>query len=370
MKNKILSFIDMNIQDLLLRKTHHAQPLFIAGPCSVETYEQVFQTAKALKKYNKLDLFRAGIWKPRTRPGGFEGMGEEGLKWLKEVKDKLQLPIMTEVANVEQIELALKYQVDALWIGARTTVNPFSVQEIADALEGMNIPVFIKNPVNPDVELWSGALERLMKKGITQLGLIHRGFTELGNTQYRNPPIWNIPIEMKRRFPDLLLINDPSHIAGKRSILEEVIQKAADLEFNGFIIETHIDPDHAWSDAKQQITPEKFVQIIDHIQWRNPQQEESPNQLALCRERINRIDKELLQLISQRMDTVKEIGQYKKAHKMTILQSHRWSEMVNILVQHAEALNLDTDFVLKLFDCLHIESIQIQDKIMNSSKPL
>lgn len=358
----------MNIQDLLLGKNKSNQPLFIAGPCSAETFDQVFQTAKYLKQSGKIDLYRAGIWKPRTRPGGFEGMGEEGLKWLKEVKEKLQLPVITEVANSEQIELALKYQVDALWIGARTTVNPFSVQEIADALEGMNIPIFIKNPVNPDVELWSGALERLMKKGITQLGLIHRGFTELGNTEYRNPPMWNIPIEMKRRFPNLLLINDPSHIAGKRSILGDVIQKAADLEFNGFIIETHIDPDHAWSDAKQQVTPEKLFEIIDHIQWRNPQQGEQPNQLALCRERINRIDKELLQLIAQRMEIIKEIGQYKKEHKMTILQSHRWSEIVNKLTQQAEALNLNTDFVLKLFDCLHIESIQLQDKIMNTKR--
>src|SRR5919112_6549991 len=244
------------------------RPLIISGPCSAETEQQVLETATRLAKTGKVDMLRAGIWKPRTRPGSFEGVGTKGLAWLQQAKKITGLPIAVEVATAKQVEDALHFDIDVLWIGARTTVNPFSVQEVADALRGANVPVLIKNPINPDLELWTGALERVAKAGIKKIGLIHRGFSSYGNTEYRNAPMWHLAIEMKRRNPEMMIINDPSHICGRRDILMDVAQKAIDLDFDGLMIESHIDPDNAWSDAKQQITPERLAEILDSIRWR------------------------------------------------------------------------------------------------------
>ena len=244
------------------------RPLIISGPCSAETEEQVIQTATRLAATGKVDILRAGIWKPRTRPGSFEGIGTKGLPWLQQARKISGLPVAVEVATGKQVEDALQFDVDVLWIGARTTVNPFSVQDVADALRGVDVPVLIKNPINPDLELWIGAMERVAKAGIKHIGLIHRGFSSYGNTEYRNAPMWHLAIEMKRRYPQLLMINDPSHICGRRDILQDVAQTAIDLDFDGLIIESHIDPDNAWSDAKQQITPEKLGELIGNIRWR------------------------------------------------------------------------------------------------------
>src|SRR4051812_14016021 len=252
----------------LVQEKWNKRPLIIAGPCSAETEEQVLETAVRLHKTGKVDMMRAGIWKPRTRPGSFEGIGTKGLPWLQAARKLTGLPTSVEVATSKQVEDALHFDVDVLWLGARTTVNPFSVQEVADALRGVDVPVLIKNPINADLELWIGAVERVAKAGIKQLGLIHRGFSSYGQTEYRNAPMWHLAIEMKRRNPDLMMINDPSHICGRRDILLDVAQKAIDLNYDGLIIESHIDPDKAWSDAKQQITPERLGEMLSSIRWR------------------------------------------------------------------------------------------------------
>src|SRR6188472_4547150 len=252
----------------LVQEKWNKRPLIISGPCSAETEEQVVETATRLAKTGKVDMLRAGIWKPRTKPGMFEGIGVKGLAWLDKAKKLTGLPITVEVATAKHVEDALHFDVDVLWIGARTTVNPFSVQAVADALRGVDVPVLIKNPINPDLELWSGAVERVARAGIKQIGLIHRGFSSYGNTEYRNAPMWHLAIEMKLKNPDLMMINDPSHICGRRDILLEVAQEAIDLDFDGLMIESHIDPDNAWSDAKQQVTPEKLAELLDAIVWR------------------------------------------------------------------------------------------------------
>ncbi|MDP4131794.1 MAG: 3-deoxy-7-phosphoheptulonate synthase, partial [Bacteroidota bacterium] len=244
------------------------RPLIISGPCSAETEEQVMETAVQLQRTGKVDVMRAGIWKPRTRPGSFEGIGTKGLPWLQSARKVTGIPVAVEVATAKQVEDALHFEVDILWLGARTTVNPFSVQDVADALKGVDVPVLIKNPINPDIELWIGAVERVAKAGIKQIGLIHRGFSSYGNSEYRNAPMWHLAIEMKRRFPDMLFINDPSHICGRRDILLDVAQTAIDLDFDGLIIESHVDPDKAWSDAKQQVTPERLAEMLNSIRWR------------------------------------------------------------------------------------------------------
>src|ERR1041385_1191544 len=279
------------------------RPLIISGPCSAETEEQVLETAVRLHKTGKVDMLRAGIWKPRTRPGSFEGIGTKGLPWMQKAKQLTGLPVAVEVATGKQVEDALHFDVDVLWIGARTTVNPFSVQDVADALRGVDVPVLIKNPINPDLELWTGAVERVAKAGIKQIGLIHRGFSSYGNTEYRNAPMWHLAIEMKRRNPELLMINDPSHICGRRDILLDVAQKAIDLDMDGLMIESHIDPDNAWSDAKQQVTPEKLAEMLGQIKWRfeTADEKEFITALEKLREQINHIDDELLQLLGQRM---------------------------------------------------------------------
>jgi chorismate mutase len=343
------------------------RPLVISGPCSAETREQLISTATQLAATGKIDMLRAGIWKPRTKPGMFEGIGVTALPWLVEAKALTGLPVTVEVATAKHVEDALKNGIDVVWVGARTTVNPFSVQEIADALRGSGIPVFVKNPINPDLELWSGAIERMQKAGIQHLGMIHRGFSSYGNTEFRNAPMWHLPIEMKRRYPGMLLICDPSHISGNRVLLQSVAQKSIDLDFNGLMLESHIDPDNAWSDARQQITPARLEELLSALVWRsgNTTEKEFLTALATLREQINHIDDELLTLIGQRMKIADLIGEYKRANNITILQTSRWNEILERASSKGELLGLSKEFIIRYFDAVHMESINHQNKIMN-----
>jgi chorismate mutase len=356
-----------NMKEVMQEKWNK-RPLIISGPCSAETEEQVLETATRLAKTGKVDVLRAGIWKPRTKPGLFEGIGTKGLPWMLQAKKLTGLPTTVEVATAKHVEDALQFDVDMLWIGARTTVNPFSVQEVADALRGVDIPVLIKNPINADLELWTGGIERVQKAGIKQVGMIHRGFSNYGNTEYRNAPMWHLPIEMKRRFPDMKLICDPSHICGNRHMLQAVAQKSIDLDFDGIMVESHIDPDNAWSDAKQQITPEVLAEMIDAIKWRNENtdQQEFLNALAKLREQINHIDDELLTLLGQRMKIADKIGAYKRDNNITILQTNRWNEILEKAYNRGDKVGLSREFVTKYFDAVHLESINHQNKVMNS----
>lgn len=351
-----------------VQQVWNKRPIIISGPCSAETEEQVLETAIRLAKTGKVDMLRAGIWKPRTRPGSFEGIGAKGLPWLQAAKKATGLPVAVEVATGKQVEDALTFEVDVLWIGARTTVNPFSVQEVADALRGANVPVLIKNPINPDLELWTGAVERVAKAGINQIGLIHRGFSSYGNTEFRNAPMWHLAIEMKRRNPELPIINDPSHICGRRDILMDVAQKAIDLDFDGLMIESHIDPDKAWSDAKQQVTPERLGEMIGEIVWRKEDVNSEEYHVALekLRQQINHLDDELMQILGQRMKVAEKIGEYKKNNNITILQTNRWNEILERAALKGEKLGLSKEFITRYFDAVHMESINHQNKIMNS----
>ncbi|MCP9751422.1 chorismate mutase [Ferruginibacter sp. HRS2-29] len=353
-----------------IKEVWNKRPLIISGPCSAETEEQVLETARRLAATGKVNMLRAGIWKPRTKPGLFEGIGTKGLPWLLKAKQETGLPTTVEVATAKHVQDALQFDVDVLWIGARTTVNPFSVQEVADALKGVDIPVLIKNPINPDLELWSGAIERLQKAGLKDIGMIHRGFSSYGNTQFRNAPMWHLPIEMKRRFPEMLLVCDPSHICGNRTMLQDVSQKSIDLDFGGLMIESHIDPDNAWSDAKQQITPERLSEMLGDLVWReeNISTQEFITALATLREQINHIDDELLTLIGQRMKIADKIGQYKRDNNVTILQTNRWNEILDRAVAKGEALGLSKEFIIRYFDAVHLESISHQNKIMYDQK--
>ena len=341
------------------------KPWIIAGPCSAETEEQTIDTARQLAK-NGIKVFRAGIWKPRTRPGNCEGVGAVGLEWMREVKKETGMLISTEVANVKHVWDAIKAGIDILWIGARTTANPFAMQEIADSLRGCNIPVFVKNPVNPDVELWLGAIERLEAAGLTQIGLIHRGFSSYEKILYRNAPIWQVPIEIRRRRPDLPLICDPSHIAGKREYLFEISQKALDLNVDGLMIESHRNPDEAWSDAKQQLTPNDLMKMVDQLVVRkvNPDgiSMESLNEL---RYKIDQIDAELLDTLQKRMGISQKIGEYKKANNMTVLQPSRWDAILNKYVEKGAEKNLDKELITKIFTAIHQASINIQVDVIN-----
>ena len=351
-----------------LQKIWRKRPLIISGPCSAETEEQMIATANLVANTGKVDVLRAGIWKPRTKPGMFEGVGAKGLPWLHQAKKNTGLLTAVEVATGKQVQDALTFEVDILWIGARTTVNPFSVQEVADALRGTDIPVLIKNPLNPDLELWIGAVERIAGAGIKQIGLIHRGFSTYGNTEYRNAPMWHLAIDMKLRHPELMMICDPSHICGKRDTLMEVAQKAVDLDFDGLMIESHIDPDNAWSDAKQQVTPERLNEMLENIIWRKEDISSAEFHAALdkLRQQINNLDDELIQLLAQRMKIADNIGQYKKENNITILQTARWNEIIERAFKKGILMGLSKEFITKYFDAVHMESINHQKKIMDA----
>lgn len=344
------------------------RPLIISGPCSAETEEQVIETAQRLAATGKIDMLRAGIWKPRTKPGMFEGVGAKGLPWLQQAKKLTGLPTTVEVATGKQVQDALTFDVDVLWIGARTTVNPFSVQEVADALRGVDVPVLIKNPINPDLELWGGAVERVARAGVKNIGLIHRGFSSYGNTEYRNAPMWHLAIDMKLRHPGMMMINDPSHICGRRDILLEVMQRAIDLDYEGLMIESHIDPDHAWSDAKQQVTPERLSEMLDTIIWRKEDVSSDEYHAALekLRQQINQLDDELMQILSQRMKVAEQIGNYKRSNNITILQTNRWNEIIERAIAKGDKLGLSREFITHYLDAVHMESINHQKKIMDS----
>jgi chorismate mutase len=339
-------------------------PLVIAGPCSAETEEQVLKTAHLLKDTDT-NVFRAGIWKPRTRPGGFEGVGGIGLPWLQRVREETGMKITTEVGNASHVELALKADIDILWIGARTTVNPFAVQEIADALKGVDKPVLVKNPVNPDLALWLGGVERLQAVGISQLGVIHRGFSAYNTGHYRNLPKWHIAIELKKEFPDLPLILDPSHICGRRDTILDVSQTALDLNFDGFMIETHIDPDNAWSDAKQQITPAQLDQITKdlRIRQKSSAKESFQSKLNLYRKELDLIDGNIIDILSNRMQVAENIGRLKHQENVAILQSGRWSTILDSMVESGVSKGLSKEFVEEVFKAIHVESINIQHNV-------
>lgn len=343
------------------------QPLIISGPCSAETENQVLETARLLAATGKVQVFRSGVWKPRTRPGGFEGMGEKALPWLKKVKEQTGLLTTVEVASPGHIEQALSYNIDILWIGARTVVNPFSMEELAQALQGVDVPVLVKNPLTPDLKLWMGALERINKAGITKIAAIHRGFHYFQKSPYRNAPMWEIPIELKRLVPSLPIITDISHICGRRDILQEIAQKAIDLETNGLMIESHIDPDNAKTDSAQQITPAELDMLLSGLVFRVPTG--SPvfeHLLEKLRTEIDKIDGELLQLLARRMDIVDEIGRYKLENNITILQLKRWKHIIDDRVSIGSYLGLDDKFLIQLLELVHEASIRRQQQIFSS----
>lgn len=345
------------------------RPLIISGPCGAESEEQLIKTALELKKTGKVDIFRAGIWKPRTRPDTFEGVGLKGLPWLQKVKSLTGFPITIEVATAKQVDEALHFDIDILWIGARTTGNPSSVQEISNALRGSNIPVLIKNPMTPDIDLWIGAYERMIKAGISEIGFIHRGFSTFGNTEYRNAPMWHLAIEMKRHFPHLMIC-DPSHICGRRDIIHSVSQRAIDLDFDGLMIESHIDPDSALSDAKQQLTPYALNELLSTIAWRKKETNENSFNVALekLREQIDHLDNELLHLLSQRMKISDKIGKYKKDNNIMILQTQRWNDIIEKAFKIGKTFGLSEEFITKYFEAIHMESINHQNNVMNFEK--
>ncbi|MFN3839506.1 MAG: chorismate mutase [Cyclobacteriaceae bacterium] len=348
-------------------KVSNGTPLLISGPCSAETEAQMLNTARQLAATKKVSVLRAGIWKPRTRPGQFEGAGTEGLTWLIRAKQETGLPVATEVANAQHVELCLKYGVDILWVGARTTVNPFSVQEIADALHGVDIPVLVKNPVNPDIELWLGALERLHKAGITKLAAIHRGFSSFEKGPFRNAPMWDLAIDLKTRVPELAILCDPSHICGTRELIPFIAQKALDLDMAGLMIESHVHPDAAWSDAKQQVTPAALAKLVDGLIVRQPSVDNRTfkDTLTHLREEIDQLDDEIMQKLSARMKISEKIGRYKKENNVTILQVSRWEEIIHTRIALGLAMGLSEDFTRDMLKLVHHESIHVQERVMN-----
>jgi len=343
------------------------RPLIMAGPCSAETEEQVLETARGLRKHG-IQVFRAGIWKPRTRPNTFEGVGSIGLQWLRKVKQETGMLTATEVANVKHVYEALKNGVDILWIGARTTANPFAVQEIADALNGVDIPVMIKNPINPDLELWIGAIERIYNVGIRKIAAVHRGFSSFEKSNYRNIPMWQIAIDLGQRIPNLPIICDPSHIAGKSELIFEVAQKAMDLGQYGLIIETHPNPKVALSDARQQITPDQLNDLLKRLVIRDSEYEhpETKHTLEQLRHSIDQFDEELLTIIQKRMEVVKKIGEHKKEHNIRIIQNVRWEEIIHGMEEKGAEFGLSAECIDQVFKAIHQESINIQTKILNS----
>ena len=361
--------VDLAVEPLDSWIDTNGKPLIIAGPCSAETEDQLVETARQLAALGGVHVIRAGVWKPRTRPGSFEGMGEAALPWIQRAKAETGLPFAVEVATPEHIELALKYGVDILWIGARTTVNPFNVQEIADALRGVDVPVLIKNPVNPDLALWVGAFERIAGAGIKKLGAIHRGFATGEDTKYRNVPMWQLAIELKSIFPQLPLIGDPSHMAGKRAYLNELAQMAMDLNYDGLIVESHIDPDNAWSDAAQQLTPTAFGEMLDHLQIR---QVESPNlefQNAMdkTRRNIDNVDRQIVEMLAARMGLVERLAEYKRDNNVTLFQPDRWTEILKTRADLGKKLGLYPELVEEIYKIVHMESIRKQTEVMNST---
>lgn len=343
------------------------KPLIISGPCSAETEEQLVSTAHLLANTGKVNVLRAGIWKPRTRPGEFEGIGSVGLTWLKRAKEETGLLTAIEVATAKHVEEALAAGVDILWIGARSTANPFTVQEIADALVGTDVPVLVKNPVNPDLSLWIGALERINGAGIKKLGAIHRGFSSYEKTAFRNEPMWDLAIQLKSACPELPIINDPSHICGNRELIPYIAQKAMDMDLQGLIIESHIDPSVAWTDAKQQVTPAALAELLDNLSVRRPESDNPAfeDRLTEFRQQIDKLDDAILKQIGDRMKIAEKIGEYKRDNNVTILQVNRWDEIVEKRLQLAKALALGEEFATKYLELLHNESIRKQNEVMN-----
>lgn len=362
--------LNLNIQPLNTWLNVNNEPLIISGPCSAETEEQLLTTAHLLAATGKISVLRAGIWKPRTRPGEFEGIGSIGLEWLKRAKAETGLPTAVEVANAKHVEEALAAGVDILWIGARSTVNPFTVQEIADALKGHDVPVLIKNPVNPDLQLWIGAIERINGAGITKIGAIHRGFSSFEKSSFRNEPMWEMAIQLKTLCPELPIINDPSHICGNRELIPYVAQKALDLDMQGLMIESHVDPSVAWTDAKQQVTPAALAELVERLTVREPEapNEASADKLAELRKSIDKIDDILLQKLGERMAIVEKIGEFKRDNQVTILQVNRWDAIIKKGHAFAKALKLDLNFTEKFLELMHGESIRKQTEIMNAGK--
>ena len=353
---------DLDLKPLALPGIEQKRPLVIAGPCAAETEEQVMDTARQLAN-NGIKIFRAGVWKPRTKPGCFEGKGVDALPWLQRVKAETGMLLATEVATPAHVEAALRAGIDILWIGARTTANPFSVQAIADALKGIDIPVFVKNPVNPDIELWTGSIMRIHNAGIQRLGAIHRGFSSVDQKIYRNPPMWHLPIELKRRFPALPIITDPSHMGGRRDLIAPISQQAMDLGLDGLMIESHCNPDCAWSDAKQQVLPEVLDFILDRLVIRESvEATESINQL---RKQIDDLDNNLMDLLTKRMRISREIAEYKKLHNMTVVQTTRYSEILDKRGAQGVLCGMNADFVKKVYEAIHSESVRQQIEIIN-----
>lgn len=354
--------MELELQKLNLPGVEEKRPLIIAGPCSAETEEQVFNTAKQLSEKG-IKIFRAGIWKPRTKPGGFEGIGEQGLPWMQRVKKELGMLVATEVANTKHVEAALNAGIDILWIGARTSANPFAMQEIADALKGADVPVLIKNPVNPDLELWIGAIERINGAGIKRIAAIHRGFSTYDKKLYRNLPMWHIPIELHRRIPNLPVICDPSHIGGRRELIAPLCQQAMDLGFDGLIIESHCSPDNAWSDAKQQVTPDVLDFIIDRLVIRNIIS--STESIEALRSQIDECDNSLLDILAKRMRISREIATYKREHNMTVVQATRYNEIFDKRGAQGVLCGMSDEFVRTIFERIHEESVRQQLEVIN-----
>ena len=353
--------MELELQKLNL-PSDNERPFVIAGPCSAETEEQVMETAHQLAMKG-CHNFRAGVWKPRTKPGGFEGQGEKALPWLQRVKQETGMLVATEVATPQHVELTLKYGIDILWIGARTSANPFAMQALADALRGVDVPVFVKNPVNPDIELWIGALERINQAGVKRLGAVHRGFSSYDKKIYRNLPMWQIPIELHRRIPDLPIISDPSHIGGRRELIAPLCQQAMDLGFDGLLIESHCDPDRAWSDAAQQVTPDVLDYILSLLVIRD--ETVTTEDIQHLRQQIDELDNQLMDLLARRMRVCREIGQYKKEHNMTVLQASRYNEILNKRGAQGALCGMAPDFVARVFENIHEESVRQQIEIIN-----
>lgn len=352
----------LNLEPLRLPSDNNERPIVIAGPCSAESEEQVMTTAKQLADKG-CRMFRAGVWKPRTKPGGFEGQGEAALPWLQNVKKTTGMLVATEVATPEHVELALKYGIDILWVGARTSANPFAMQALADSLKGVDVPVLVKNPVNPDLELWIGALERINQAGITRLAAIHRGFSSYDKKIYRNLPMWQIPIELRRRYPSLPILCDPSHIGGTRELIAPLCQQAMDLGFDGLIVESHCSPDNAWSDAKQQVTPDVLDYILSLLVIRD--EKVTTEGIHALRKQIDELDNQLIELLAKRMRVCREIGQYKKEHNMTVLQTSRYNEILDKRGAQGVLCGMSSEFMRSVFEEVHEESVRQQIEIIN-----